>query len=96
MKWVSMTSTFIDGMTCEVKMDRLNFESGLRVYFLFIAVIIEITGTTSCSTPKEYVRCRIDCFDWNAEGGDPGPIRTADLRFRKPMLYPSELRGHFR
>ena len=26
--------------------------------------------------------------------GDPGPIRTADLRFRKPMLYPSELRGH--
>jgi hypothetical protein len=29
------------------------------------------------------------------EGGDPGLIRTADLRFRKPMLYPSELRGHF-
>jgi hypothetical protein len=26
--------------------------------------------------------------------GDPGLIRTADLRFRKPMLYPSELRGH--
>jgi hypothetical protein len=28
------------------------------------------------------------------ENGDPGLIRTADLRFRKPMLYPSELRGH--
>lgn len=26
--------------------------------------------------------------------GDPGLIRTADLRFRKPMLYPTELRGH--
>ena len=26
--------------------------------------------------------------------GDPGLIRTADLRFRKPMLYPAELRGH--
>src|SRR5437016_12780917 len=23
----------------------------------------------------------------------PGQIRTADLRFRKPLLYPSELRG---
>ena len=26
-------------------------------------------------------------------GGGPGQIRTADLRFRKPLLYPSELRG---
>ena len=26
--------------------------------------------------------------------GDPGLIRTADLRFRKPTLYPAELRGH--
>jgi hypothetical protein len=26
--------------------------------------------------------------------GDPGKIRTCDLRFRKPLLYPSELRGH--
>ena len=26
--------------------------------------------------------------------GDPGLIRTADLRFRKPLLYPSELQGH--
>ena len=28
--------------------------------------------------------------------GGPGRSRTADLRFRKPTLYPSELRGHFR
>src|SRR5579872_3329652 len=27
---------------------------------------------------------------WN---GGPGQSRTADLRFRKPLLYPSELRG---
>jgi hypothetical protein len=25
--------------------------------------------------------------------GGPGRSRTADLRFRKPSLYPSELRG---
>ena len=25
--------------------------------------------------------------------GSPGQIRTADLRFRKPLLYPSELQG---
>ncbi len=30
----------------------------------------------------------------NGRCGDPGLIRTADLRFRKPLLYPSELRGH--
>jgi hypothetical protein len=27
------------------------------------------------------------------DGGGPGQIRTADLRFRKPSLYPSELQG---
>ena len=27
-------------------------------------------------------------------GGGPGQSRTADQRFRKPLLYPSELRGH--
>ena len=26
--------------------------------------------------------------------GGPGQSRTADLRFRKPLLYPSELQGH--
>ena len=28
--------------------------------------------------------------------GGPGVSRTRDLRFRKPLLYPSELRGHKR
>jgi hypothetical protein len=27
-------------------------------------------------------------------GGGPGRSRTDDTRFRKPLLYPSELRGH--
>ena len=26
--------------------------------------------------------------------GAPGAIRTHDTRFRKPVLYPTELRGH--
>ena len=26
--------------------------------------------------------------------GDPGRIRTCDPRFRKPVLYPAELRSH--
>jgi hypothetical protein len=29
------------------------------------------------------------------ERGGPGQSRTADLRFRKPLLYPSELRGQW-
>ena len=29
------------------------------------------------------------------QGGSPGVTRTPDQRFRKPLLYPSELRGHF-
>ena len=28
------------------------------------------------------------------KGGSPGVIRTPDQRFRKPLLCPSELRGH--
>ena len=28
------------------------------------------------------------------KAGDPGEIRTPDLWFRKPLLYPPELRGH--
>ena len=34
-----------------------------------------------------FVRCHL------AHLRDPGPIRTGDLRFRKPLLYPPELRG---
>jgi hypothetical protein len=30
----------------------------------------------------------------DGEDGSPGQSRTADLRFRKPLLYPSELQGH--
>ena len=30
----------------------------------------------------------------NLKYGTPGRVRTCDLRFRKPPLYPTELRGH--
>jgi hypothetical protein len=30
------------------------------------------------------------------EFGDPGKTRTSDKQFRKLLLYPPELRGHFR
>src|SRR4051812_605079 len=30
----------------------------------------------------------------NVLDGGPGQSRTADQRFRKPLLYPSELQGH--
>ncbi len=28
------------------------------------------------------------------KNGTPGEIRTRDTRFRKPLLYPTELQGH--
>src|ERR1700674_269754 len=31
-----------------------------------------------------------------AEAGGPERTRTSDLRFRKPLLYPAELRDHAR
>jgi hypothetical protein len=34
-----------------------------------------------------------DSFEVIENYGGPGVSRTRDLRFRKPLLYPSELRG---
>ncbi len=34
-----------------------------------------------------------ESFEVNENSGGPGVSRTRDLRFRKPLLYPSELRG---
>lgn len=31
----------------------------------------------------------------NSRSGDPGKIRTSDTQFRKLLLYPPELRGHW-
>src|SRR5581483_1132010 len=41
-------------------------------------------------TSKPNFRCK-RLKKW---GGSPGVTRTPDQRFRKPLLYPSELRGH--
>ncbi len=38
--------------------------------------------TTRCSNQLSYIH-----------HGTPGRIRTCDRRFRKPLLYPAELRG---
>ena len=32
----------------------------------------------------------------SGRSGDPGKTRTSDTQFRKLLLYPPELRGHFR
>jgi hypothetical protein len=32
---------------------------------------------------------------WYLRDGDPGKTRTSDTQFRKLLLYPPELRGHF-
>ncbi len=48
----------------------------------------------SCFSPRTSTRH----FRAISERGDgsPGVSRTPDLRFRKPLLYPSELQGHGR
>ena len=39
-----------------------------------------------------HTRPNIDCYPL-PENGVPEGIRTPDLRFRKPLLYPAELPG---
>lgn len=39
------------------------------------------------------IRIATECAGNFASGSDPGRIRTCDQRFRKPLLYPAELRG---
>ena len=46
-------------------------------------------GASRLGTPRPLVSFR-------KSFGDPGVIRTRDLRFRKPLLYPAELRGQAR
>src|ERR1700730_702690 len=51
----------------------------------------------ACSWAKSLARAaprvNADLAVSKAGSGGPGQSRTADLRFRKPLLYPSELRG---
>ena len=48
---------------------------------------IRVLRLQNCSTPDG----SLDSF--GVEDGRPGGIRTPDLRFRKPLLYPSELQA---
>jgi hypothetical protein len=43
----------------------------------------------TCIVPPQAARRTVQ-----AKPGAPGAIRTHDLRFRKPLLYPTELRAH--
>src|ERR1700692_1633068 len=51
----------------------------------------------ACSWAKSLAlaapRVNADLAVSKAGASGPGQSRTADLRFRKPLLYPSELRG---
>ena len=48
---------------------------------------MQMFATDVCRWPN----CRDSADD---DAGDPGRTRTTGLRFRKPPLYPAELRGH--
>ena len=48
---------------------------------------------SQCATASVRISRETFLFGQSEEAGDPGPIRTADLQFRKLLLYPSELRG---
>lgn len=39
-------------------------------------------------------RIQLPCVLYRPTGNAPCGIRTCDLRFRKALLYPAELRGH--
>src|SRR5690349_3298678 len=54
----------------------------------------------ACSIPERNSSSLILCLSLlfiesaSSLNGAPGPTRTGDLRFRKPLLYPAELRAH--
>src|ERR1700761_7161223 len=49
-----------------------------------LSLVQDIWNLHLKSLPEEHIN----------ENGGPGQSRTADQRFRKPLLYPSELQGH--
>ena len=46
------------------------------------------------ATPAQQETDNDESIEVIENAGGPGVSRTRDLRFRKPLLYPSELRGH--
>ena len=61
-----------------------------------VAVALKIIIAQYPVQPASGARTQV--IDGNAHPcvgvGGPGRSRTADQRFRKPLLYPTELRGH--
>jgi transposase len=61
-----------------------------------VRLLFTVGGGRNCDfmerlLPRDYAETRL--FKSLKKTGDPGVIRTRGLRFRKPLLYPAELRG---
>jgi hypothetical protein len=50
-------------------------------------------GRRAESCGAEGAGCTVDFSDRSVPQGAPGKIRTSDNRFRRPVLYPAELRA---
>src|SRR6185312_2783139 len=66
---------------------------GMARWRIAIEAIVRCACCTATSPrPPGRVVADDDAMTGLAETGDPGKTRTSDLRFRKPSLYPAELR----
>ncbi len=94
METTSMTSTFIVGPVREVKVE--NHISKTSPPSLKLPPTQKLPPSLKLrrDSLRSFAGAPSRSPRWRVKAGDPGLIRTADLRFRKPMLYPSELRGH--
>lgn len=72
-------------LACTVLAARNTFLRRSNLYEPRLRRTVQITGTNEKAGQKT------DSFI-----GTPGGIRTPDLRYRKPTLYPAKLRVHVR
>jgi hypothetical protein len=85
----SITAPVTGGAETESSSQALAREqvAGTAIFFIW-------NDGTSCVRLRQLPRQWRDKAGENLEkAGDPGVIRTRGLRFRKPLLYPAELRG---
>ena len=58
--------------------------------------MVWLTGSDECTSPVNGVEPKPSCDGLLLTYGLPYRIRTCDLRLRRPLLYPAELRAEFR
>ncbi len=65
-------------------------------YFIFTAELMNRAGLTDrlVAFANSLFGSRIPAPRPSHQGGAPCRIRTCDLRLRRPLLYPTELRAH--